>query len=369
MRRRAFLGAAAAGGLSGCVGVRVGYQGGAAGDAGSPTAEVDLPVPRSEMRQPLPRDHIPAVVEPAFAPDWSGLEAPADAERPLLPDSAPVVGVERDGGARAYPLRILDRHEVVNDTFGGPLLVTYCPLCGSAVVAERDVRGDPTTFGVSGMLWRSDLVLYDRATGSLWSQLLARAIRGPLTGERLSLVPARLTTWGEWRAGHPGGEVLLPPPRSNTVRGRDVRYDYFEPKYGYEDESGVVGYSYGDDELEGRTLVLGLRHGGAARAYPYHAVSDAGVVNDRVGGRPVVVAATPGETMIAWDRRVGGETRHFVPAGADGMRAAGTRWNRASGRGVEGRLAGTALTRANELPPMFWSGWRAFNPDTSVYGG
>jgi hypothetical protein len=132
-----------------------------------------------------------------------------------------VLGVEHDDRARAHPLRVLNHHEVVNDEFAGPLAVTYCVLCGSGVVFERRVTGEPTTFGVSGRLWRSDLVMYDGLTDSLWSQLAATAIRGPRTGDRLTLVPSSLTTWGKWRSAHPETRVLLPPPHSGTVG----RYD------------------------------------------------------------------------------------------------------------------------------------------------
>lgn len=337
---------------------------------------VDLPVPAGELRVALPKDRIPAIVEPEFASDWSGLEAPADAERPLLPDDAPVIGVTRSGSARAYPLRILDWHEVVNDAFGGPLLVTYCVLCGSGVVAERLAGGAETVFGVSGRLWREDLVLYDERTDSLWSQLLATAIRGPLTGERLSLVPSSLTTWGEWRRTHPDTRVLLPPPRSNTVRGPEATFDYFDPKYSYGDQRQIVGYD-SEGELADRTLVLGVEHGGVARAYPFGAVREAGVVNDRVGGLPVVVTVTPGNSMAAYRRRVQGDVLRFEPVDADAgaddtddryMRAGDSRWERATGRATDGPYAGVRLDRATDQPPMFWVGWSNFHPDTDVYG-
>lgn len=395
MRRRRFLGAVGVGiggSLGGCA--SVGYRGdSAATRSGTPSATpetvatvggVDLPVPSSELRAALPRDSIPAIVEPEFASDWSGLEAPPDVGRPLLPEDAPVIGVSRAGRARAYPLRILDWHEVVNDTFGGPLLVTYCVLCGSGVVAERLAGETETTFGVSGRLWRKDLVLYDERTESLWSQLLAAAIRGPLTGERLSLVPSSLTTWGEWRRQHPDGRVLLPPPRSNTVRGREATFDYFDPKYDYGDQRQIVGYD-SEGELADRTLVLGVEHGGVARAYPFGAVREAGVVNDRVGGLPVVVTVTPGNSMAAYSRRVEGDVLRFEPgddadaAGAGDtddadatvgrhMRAGGSRWERATGRATDGPYADTRLDRATDQPPMFWVGWSNFHPDTDVYG-
>jgi hypothetical protein len=337
--------------------------------------DVDLPVPQGEIEYRLGQDDIPAITEPAFAADWAGLTVPEDSTYdggPLLPADSPVIGVERDGRARAYPLRILDWHEVVNDGFAGPLLVTYCPLCGSGVTAERRVAGQPTIFGVSGRLWRNDLVLYDRRTESLWSQLLAAAIRGPRAGEQLTLVPSSLTTWGEWRESHPDTQVLLPPPESNTVRGPDATYDYFSPKYLRTDEQ-LIGYPGAEGEPEPgqpaeRRFVVGIGADGVARAYPVDAVRAAGVVNDRVGDLPVVVTVTPGDSLVAYDRRVDDQVLDFAAADPAHLRAGGSRWERTSGRAVDGPFAGRRLARATDLPPMFWKGWRNFHPETTVYG-
>lgn len=196
---------------------------------------------------PIDDPGIYAIDEPATAGDWSGAQIAdrygTDGE---LTDDEVVLGVERDGRRRAYPLSVVWHHEAVNDTLGGPLLVTYCPLCRSAMVAERRVAERPTTFEVTGQLWKppeirtrtsevdnrtvgaartedgrvdvrntGNLVLVDRETGSYWSQILAKAICGPRTGDRLEPVPVTVTTWEDWRAD--GGDVLLPPPASGTV--------------------------------------------------------------------------------------------------------------------------------------------------------
>jgi len=318
------------------------------------------------MRTALRKDGIPAITDPAFGADWSDWSAVPEhrpEDPPALEDAAPVVGVGRDGEPRAYPLRILDHHEVVNDSFAGALLVTYCPLCGSAVVARSEVRGEETTFGVSGKLWRNDLVLYDEATDSLWSQLLATAIRGPATGERLELVPSSLSTWGEWREAHPDTRVLLPPPGSATVDGRDSRYQYELSKYGYEEERQVVGY----DSSAEYTLVVGVVHGGEAVAYPFDAVRTAGAVNDRVGGLPVVVTVTPGGSLAAYERVGAGETFRFAVADERHLRAGGSRWERTTGRAVDGPHEGTRLSPANERSPLFRNAWEDFHPDSRVW--
>jgi len=375
MRRRRFLASAAGlAALAGCAGDDPEADSPTRTATATPTpvrtsvGDVSLPVALSEFRSPLPADAIPAVTEPAFGEDWS--EVPVvdrfEERLRLRPDS-PVVGVERAGQARAYPLAVLNWHEVVNDDLGGPLLVTYCPLCGSAVVAERTVAGEPAVFGVSGKLWRGDLVLYDRPTGSLWSQILATAVRGPRTGEQFTLVPSSLTAWGAWRETHPDTRVLLPPPVSGTVDGHEAIADYGHSKYGYEERDQLIGYDDGSEDLGSRTFVVGVVDGDAARAYPYAAVRD-GPVNDTVGDRPVVVALAPGNTLVAYDRRIQGRTLTFRAGEEHTLRAGGSRWRRATGVALEGPFEGERLQNAVERSPMFWDAWTAFYPDTTVYG-
>ncbi|MEO3431188.1 DUF3179 domain-containing protein [Pelagibius sp. CAU 1746] len=149
-----------------------------------------------------PKDGIPAIDDPRFV---------AVAEAADLAPAEPVIGLEIAGDARAYPLRILTWHEIVNDTVGGtPVAVTYCPLCNAAIVFDRRVAGAATTFGTTGLLRHSDLVMYDRATESWWQQFLGEAIVGAHTGKRLALVPSRLESWENFAARFPEGKVLVP---------------------------------------------------------------------------------------------------------------------------------------------------------------
>lgn len=344
--------------------------------AGS-VANVDLPVPAEQLEQSVRRDGIPAITEPAFGPDWSDFELSTRDQfgnektiRPRLEDDDRVIGVERDGAARAYPLRLLNWHEIVNDAFDGPLLVTYCPLCRSGLTAVRRVRGEPTVFGVSGQLWRSNLVMYDRLSDSRWAQVAATAIRGPMTGHTLELVPSTITTWGTWREQHPDTPVLLPPPKSNTVVGRDASRDYtYDPYGGYATTDQVgVGSTFDDDRLHPKTLVIGVTAGESAKAYPLPRIGAAGVVNDTVGDRPVVVAGAPGDTLVAYDRTVDGEVLTFEAADDERLRAGGSRWRRSTGRAVDGPHEGSELTAANRLPALFWFAWLDFHPETTLYG-
>ena len=386
MRRRRFLAATVAGslvGLAGCAaaggeerteadgpGATAGPTDTRPGSEGGPLRNPDLPLGDDDLLRAAGRDDIPAISSPAFAADWSSVSAT------LGPDE-PIVGVAVDGTARAYPLAVLNWHEVVNDDLGGPLLVTYCPLCGSGVVADRLVAGRPATFGVSGYLWHRDLVLYDARTESLWSQLLARAVRGPRTGDRLALRPSALTTWREWRREHPDTSVLLPPPASETVTGRgEWNYDV-DPYAEFSSWSPVaVGINSGP-ALGPKELVLGVATDRQATAYPLGRVLEAGgVVNDTVGDLPVVVASTR-DALVAYDRRVGGETLHFgrtddgrTDGGQtdDVLTGGGSRWGLASGCALDGPHEGTVLRRANDRTPMYWFAWASFYPGTAVYG-
>lgn len=385
MRRRTLLAHAAGGvlvGLAGCVDPL--GRGGERTEAGqSPTAGAgatatpagaarvdavagaDLPVPRSELTRSTERDAIPAITDPAFADDWAALDVGR-----LRPDDE-VVGVVRGGEARAYPLRVLNWHEVVNDALGGSLLVTYCPLCASAITAGRTVDGEPTRFGVAGLLWRSNLVMYDAATGSHWSQLAATAIRGPATGRQLSLVPSRLTTWATWRRTHPETRVLLPPPASETVRGAVVGNYDLDPYnvYAGSDHVGVEGkVPVAAGDLHPKTRVLGVAAGDAARAYPLPAVRSAGFVNDAVGDIPVVVTVgADGTTLAAYDRRIDGRAQRFERASQTHLRAAGSRWRIATGRAVDGPHEGTTLASPPTVRYSFWFAWLEFHPETTRY--
>lgn len=378
MKRRHFLGSLGAVGLAAGTSTRSDRDCGppppaSALRAGARFRNVDLPVPEDELVSGASRDSIPAITDPAFGPDWDALDAELD-DPPVLAESEQVVGVEVGDVVRAYPLAVLDWHEVVNDTVSTadgtvPLLVTYCPLCRSAIVADRVVAGEPLTFGVSGLLYESDLVLYDTATESLWSQILATAIRGPLTGTELSLRPNTLTTWGAWREVHPDTEVLLPPPLSDTIVGR-TSSDYDRDPYRGNGRANIVTIGIPGDidpRLDPNLTVVGVVFRGAARAYPADRVADVGVVNDCLNGLPVVVASRSGDEPVAYVRGVDGQTVRFDRAG-EYLVAGGSRWEITSGHAVDGPHEGTKLTQANDRSPMFWFAWAQFYPETDIWG-
>lgn len=380
MNRRQFLGAVGLGGLvasAGCFDELWRRDDPSDPLPTGPSAGVSLPLSQSALHRGAAKDGIPAITGPTFAADWSTVDATLD-------DEHRVIGVDAGGETRAYPLSVLVWHGAINDVFersptngrsasdtgfDGPVLVSYCPLSGSGVVVDRRVAGEVRTFAVSGLLWQSTQVLYDLESESLWSPLFGTAISGPLRGTALERHPATVTTWGEWRREHPETTVLLPPPASDTVKGFQTRDYDLDPYRGYA-WSARVGVGHNpvvDERLHPKISVVGVVADGVARAYPSTAVDVAGVVNDTVGTRPVVVAATRAGSLVAYDRRVDGAVLDFERED-DVLVGGGSRWNLVTGRALDGTHEGTRLAPAADYSQLFWFAWAEFNPNTEIYG-
>ena len=348
--------------------------GAAASQAGELTTDLAKAlVPLDEIRPGgPPPDGIPAIDRPAFV-------APAAATSWLSPKE-PVLALDVNGDARAYPLQILMWHEIVNDTVGGtPVVVTYCPLCNSGLVFERQVAGVLLDFGTSGKLYKSDLVMYDRQSHSLWAQLEGRALVGLRAGARLRPVPANTLAFEDWRAAHPAGRVLS--------RETGHRRSYGANPYEGYDEPGLGPFLF-DGRLDPRRppkeRVVGVSVGEARRAYPWPVVAARGVVHDTLRGEKLVVFYRAGalsaldDAQIERSRAVGatavfsrvvdGRSLTFTPV-ADGFRDAetGTTWN-LLGHALSGPLASRRLLPIPHVD-AFWFAWAAFNPTTSVYDG
>lgn len=340
--------------------------------AASPEAEataVSTPDPlvyRGQLMDVLPRDGIPSIDEPRFlapgAADW-------------LADREPVIALELGGVARAYPLQILTRHEIANDVLAGrPVAVTYCPLCNSGLVFDRHVRGRTLEFGVSGKLYRSALVMYDRQTDSLWTHFDGLAVQGPLTGTRLQALPSQILSFGEWREANPGGEVL------SRRTGHPVAYGS-NPYESYDSQEGPYAQFFTqavNHRLPVMARVVGISGRGSPVAYPYRVLAArgrAGVLHHRglvVFWRAGTASALDTEA-IARGRDVGAtgvfeaRGRRFVAR--DGFlldRKTGSRWS-LTGRAVSGPLAETRLRPVPHLDG-FWFAWQAYHPETLVYG-
>ena len=185
----------------------------------------------------VPKDGIRSIDAPQFEHLRDGK---AEGWSRRLVDTEPVIALEINGDARAYPLRILTQHEIANDEVGGvPVVVTYCPLCNAALVYERAVDGVTLEFGTTGKLRNSDLVMYDRQSESWWQQFTGEAIVGERVRQKLKLIPVRIEAFGLYRARFPNGAVLIP----SNPGARD--YDR-NPYVGYDMEGGMP-FLYGGD--------------------------------------------------------------------------------------------------------------------------
>jgi Protein of unknown function (DUF3179) len=291
----------------------------------------------------------------------------------------PVVSLEIAGDSRAYPAQILTRHEIVNDVVSGtPVAVTYCPLCNSAVVFERRASGRTLEFGVSGKLYHSALVMYDRQTESLWTHFEGLAVQGPLAGTRLEVLPSQLLSFDQWRAAYPRGRVLSRRTGFAVDYGANP-YEYYDSREGpYDQFFGVNG----DSRLPRMARVVGVSTAGREVAYAYRDLSGpggVGVINDG----PMAVfwkagtASALDAPQIAQGRDVGatgvfspligGRRLSFeVREGAVVDRESGSTWS-LTGQAVDGPLEGEALDPVAHLD-TFWFAWQAYHPDTEVYG-
>ena len=303
----------------------------------------------------LPRDAIPAIDDPVFEP---AATAKAFSNNELM------IGLVGAGDEpRAYSTWQLDRHEIVNDTFDGrPVAVTWCPLCGTAIVYDRTVAGRPLTFGVSGMLYRDALVMYDRETNTLWSHVTGQALNGPLVGHTLQPVPAIHATWEQWKALYPESLVLK----------KNGRY-----RSSYEDYNrdptviSIFGRRMNRSALPPKERVLGVRFGNDTTAFVIREIRKAGVVEGEVGSVPIVLAAVDDDLpIVVFERVVGDRILTFSPADSvePALEDAEThsRWRLSNGEAIDGPLRGERLARVT-AHSAFWFGWYGFFPESTVW--
>ena len=329
-------------------------------------------VPLSEFRWTgVDIDAIEPVDEPLFA---RAASAPS-----YMRPREPVISIELDGVARAYPLAIMMWHEIVNDVIADiPVAVTFCPLCNSAVVYDRTVQGQILRFGVSGMLRNSDLIMWDDATDSWWQQITGEAMVGTKTGTRLSLLPATIVAWESFVENFPEGEVMLRPENQFGFKER-----YHDPPYaGYDDVANPPFLFDGpvDGRLPATARVLTIRDVDTVVAYPYKLLAELGLVNDRIGQSDIVIffdngtlspfldsagdATTSGSATV-FQRTVDGRQLTFLNEGGNFVDLeTGSHWN-SLGHAVSGDLQGAAL-QAMQHSNEFWFAWAVFYPDTEL---
>ena len=261
-----------------------------------------------------PRDGIPAILNPKF----ESVEKVT-----WLRDSDLVTGIDHSSIQKAYPLRILVWHEAVNDTVDRvPILVSYCPLCGSTLVFNRYFGEKTLTFGISGLLYQSDVLFYDHQTESLWSQLEMKAVTGEMIGTKFEIFPFVLATWKEWKTGYPETLVLS----GDTGFSRDYSRD---PYSGYEDSASIMfPVKHKDNKFHPKEKVLVVVSGDVAKAYPFSELKKVKTpLEDRIGNRDVVISFKDENYIEAKDK---------------------------SGNRIESFVS-------------YWFAWYTFRPDTLVF--
>lgn len=262
------------------------------------------------------KDGIPAIDKPHFIT--------AQQARFLKPTDE-VLGVHHQGIARAYPIKIMNWHEIVNDQFNNkPVSITFCPLCGTGIVYKGTHQGQKLTFGVSGLLYNSDVLLYDRQTQSLWSQILAEAISGKMKGQTLETIPISHTSWLAWQKKHPNTQVL------STHTGYQRDYEQ-TPYAGYEQSKKTFFPTKTQSRrYHPKERVLGLTINGQHKAYPF-----------------IELAKLPSNQLTD---QFAGQTIHltFDIANRDG-----------SIKDANGNI----LSSINS----FWFAWFAFHEDTKIF--
>ena len=339
---------------------------------GNPDLRALLDPVRIRSGGPIP-DGIPTIDNPNFR-RASEVESLLDAE--------PVVAVAINDDARAYPIRVLTRHELVNDTVGEvPITVSYCPLCNSAVTYDRRAADRVLDFGTSGSLYQSSLVMYDRQTQSLWTHFDGKAVVGHLAGTQLDFYSTQIIAWSEWSKDNPEGLVLV-----GEAGGLPLNVYGSNPYVGYEASENLLSPGFQseaiDERLPRKERVIGLRNTeGEAVAIRHSHLREAQVVRLTFNGLPLVAWNLPGAasaidarevsegrdvgTTGVFSALIGDTALTFEPAeGGFRDRETGTLWS-VTGKATAGTFEGAQLS-PQEFLDTFWFAWSTFNKSTTV---
>lgn len=242
-----------------------------------------------------------------------------------------------------------------------PVAVTYCPLCYTNQVFERVIDGKEVEFGTSGKLYNSNLVMYDRMTGSYWSQALGLAIKGELTGMKLKTIPFDIITWGDWKKMHPDTLVLTTDTGHTRSYGVDPYGNYYtEPRIMFPVENL-------DDRLNPKEIIIGLNDGATHKAFTQDDIEQIGAINDKVGNVSVLLISEFEQNARVFDRNINGKALEFEYV--DGKLVdiqTKSEWSY-DGKAISGDMKGAQLNRISTYPG-FWFEWAAFHPDTLLYG-
>ena len=318
-------------------------------------------IPRDQVFNGGPgKDGIPALTEPVFISARS-----AD----YLDEDDLVMGFVHGDDARAYPHSILDWHEIINDRIGeADIAVTYCPLTGTGIGWNREIGGQVTTFGVSGLLFNSNLIPYDRETDSNWSQIRLDCVQGKLKGRQVETIPMLETTWRTWKQMYPETKVISEHTGYNRNYGQ---YPY--GNYRSDHDMMLFPVANRDDRIPGKERVLGIIGPEDVRVYRFEAFGDkVAVLHDTLGGKHVVITGNQKDHfMLAFINDPGDGTRLSFSAVQDSYPVVisdeeGNMWD------VHGRaVAGPRKNERLEILPSFmgyWFSFAAFYPELSIYG-
>ena len=323
--------------------------------------------------------------------DWGGVPVdgipPLDDPKLLSAERADYLGAEDavfglqvNGEARAYPLRILDWHELANDTVGGvPLALAYCTLCGSGIAYDRRLPdGRTLTFSTSGLLDRSNTLMLDRETGTLWNQLTGRPVLGPLAEDgdlELARHPLVVDTWGRWSGRHPATGVL------SLETGHERNYEPGNPYGGYfASPRKLFPVFEGRDDLPSKERVFGLVRDGAAKAWPIALLAQASVRNDRIGDEEIVLVTQGGAIAVDGQHEALGPVRYEAGAAVRASASGDRRFRRGPDPATllddsdalwlvsEDALVGQGGARAPRLAGTlaYWFAWQSFHPTTAL---
>lgn len=318
-----------------------------------------------------PRDGIPSIDNPKFddvtkAAVW-------------LEPREPVILANFEGEARAYPLQLLIYHEIVNDQIGDtPISVTFCPLCNSSVIFDRRLDGKLLDFGTTGLLRKSDMVMYDRQTETWWQQIIGKGIIGELAGVSLTQLPSSIISFEDFAKAYPDGKVV------NRETGHRRPYGN-NPYHGYDDIDQTPFLFSGeiDARLKPMERVIHISTSDQERLYPFSSLKDAGILNDQLGEQAIVLFSADGLLSVL-DQRSIGQSRAIQAVTAYKSKLDGkmldfeikdgeiidqqtqSKWN-ITGQAVAGELKGQQLELV-QSGIHFAFAWLAFNPDVEIYG-
>jgi hypothetical protein len=327
---------------------------------GSDQVTGDWLIPKDQIFDGGPgKDGIPALTNP----ELSGAIGAT-----YLADNDLIIGLKIGNEVRAYPHPILDWHEIINDNVNGnQLSITYCPLTGSGIAWNRLINGTPTTFGVSGLLYNTNLIPYDRATNSNWSQMKLQCVNGPLSGTSISTYQIVETTWETWKEMYPQTKVVS----SNTGHSRP----YGQYPYGDYKTSSSLLFPIGNDDtrLPRKERVLGVIVEERTKVYRVNSFSgDIEILNDLFNDVGLVVMGSRTKNLVVvYERKLAdGTLLSFLPIQNASLPVVmtdteETRWD-IFGRAVSGPRVGTELKPVRSYV-AYWFAWGAFFPAAEIY--